>query len=80
MNAIVVGLVMLVAALGLGSIEPARDASRETTTGLEEAARVWEATARIAAASERDHRTAIESFSLVTVGVTERGPAPSSSR
>ena len=79
MNAIVVGLVVLVAALGVGSIDPVRGASRNTS-GLDEAARAWEATARIAAAMQRDHRAAIESFSLVTVGVTERGPAPSSCR
>jgi hypothetical protein len=80
MNAIAVGLVMLVTALGFGSIEPARDANRDTMPSLDEAARAWDVTARIAAATQRDHRAAIESFSLVTVDVTERGLAPSSCR
>ena len=80
MKAIVVGLVVLVTALLLGSIEPARGASRDTMPSLDDVARAFDATARIAAATQRDHRAIIESFSLVTDGVTEPGLTPSSCR
>lgn len=74
MNAIAVGFVVLAIVLGSGSIaEPAGDAP----ASLEDAAHIWEATAELAVAT---HRSAIESFSLVTDGVTEPGHAPSSSR